>query len=82
LQDFLRISIKHTMKTLTFEVSITFTGRIKDFELQEVTNNLADAIHLAIDRGHGVSPEESEAVTKSIKVKETLSGCEKSITIF
>jgi hypothetical protein len=70
------------MKTLTFEVSITFTDEIKDFELQEVTNSLANAIHLDIDRGYGISPEKSEAVTKSIKVKETLSGCEKSVTIF
>jgi hypothetical protein len=70
------------MKTLTFEVTIEFTESIKDSELEEVTKNLTDAIYDSVERGHGISPEESEAVTKIIKVKETLSGIEHTVTIF
>jgi hypothetical protein len=70
------------MKTLTFEVSITFTDRIKDGELQEITKNLSDAIYDSVERGHGLAPEESEACTKTIVVKETLSGIEHTVTIF
>lgn len=70
------------MKKLTFEVEITFTESIKDFELHEVTKNLTDCLYDGVTRNWGLAPEESEAVTKSIKVKETLSGLEEEVTIF
>jgi len=70
------------MKTLTFEVSVTFTENIKDGELQEVTKNLTDAIYDSVNRGWGLAPEENQAITKTIKVKETLSGIEHTVEIF
>lgn len=70
------------MKTLTFEVSVTFTENIKDGEIEEVTKNLNDCIYDGITRNWGLAPEESEAVTKSFKVRETLSGFELGETIF
>ena len=62
------------MKKLTFEVTVEFTENIKDFEIEEVTKNLTDCIYDGVTRNWGLAPEESEGVTKSIKVKETLSG--------
>jgi|WetSurMetagenome_2_1015567.scaffolds.fasta_scaffold513401_3 hypothetical protein len=70
------------MKTHTFEVSVTFSERIKDGEIREVTKNVHDSIYDSVMKGFGLSPEESEAITKSIKVRETLSGIEVESTIF
>jgi hypothetical protein len=70
------------MKTLTFEVTIEFTENIKDGELQEVTKNLHDTINDGVMKGWGLAPEENEACTKSIKVRETLSGLEIESSIF
>jgi len=70
------------MRKLTFEVTVEFSNNIKDFELEEVTKNLRNALMESVNNGFGLSPEESEAITKSIKVKETLSGFEATSTIF
>lgn len=70
------------MKKLTFEVEITFTDNIKDFEIKEVTKNLHDTIYDGVMKGWGLAPEENEAVTKSIKVRETLTGVEEESIIF
>jgi hypothetical protein len=64
------------MRTLTFEVTVTFTEDIKENELQEVTKNVRNSLMESVNGGYGLSPEDSEAVTKEIKVKETLSGIE------
>ena len=70
------------MKKLTFEIEVTFTESIKNSELEEVTKNLNDCLYDGITKNWGLAPEESEAVTKSFKVKETLSGFEVGETIF
>jgi hypothetical protein len=70
------------MKKLTFEVTVVFSSNIKDFELQEVTKNLTEGIERHIMQGYGIAPDESEACTKSFKVKETLSGIEHEVVIF
>jgi UDP-galactopyranose mutase len=70
------------MKKLTFEVTIEFTENIKDGEIREVTQNLTDAIYDCVERGWGLAPEENEAITKSIKVRETISGIEAELSIF
>jgi hypothetical protein len=70
------------MRKLTFEVSVEFTDNIKDFELEEVIKNLSDGIFDLINRGEGLSPQESIACTKSFRVKETLSGISHKVDIF
>jgi len=70
------------MKTLTFEVSVTFSESIKDHEIGEVTKNLSDCLYDGITKNWGLAPEESEAVTRSFKVKETLTGLEEGEEIF
>jgi hypothetical protein len=70
------------MRTLTFEVTVEFSSNIKDFELEEVTKNVRNSLMESVNNGYGLSPEESEAITKSIKVKETLSGFQAISTIF
>jgi hypothetical protein len=70
------------MKKLTFEIEVTFTESIKDSELEEVTKNLSDCLYDGITKNWGLAPEESEAVTRSFKVKETLSGFEVGEEIF
>jgi hypothetical protein len=70
------------MKKLTFEIEVTFTESIKDSELEEVTKNLSDCLYDGITKNWGLALEESEAVTRSFKVKETLSGFEVGEEIF
>ena len=69
------------MKKLKFEVELTFTKNIKDGEIREVTQNLTNAIYDCVERGWGLAPEENEACTKSIKVRETISGIEAELNL-
>ena len=63
------------MKTITFELSLTFSEKIKsDAEILEIGTHILDALVHEIDHGMGLAPENNAAYTEKIIVREPLTG--------
>lgn len=63
------------MKQITFNVTLTFSEKIQgDEEIKEVANKIVDSlIFTANSSGLGLSPDNTEIETESIKVYEPFS---------
>ena len=58
------------MKKLTFTVTLTFSNKIKSEDaIQEITENIANALLSECDNGNGLAPEDS-GFTQKIHVSE------------
>lgn len=55
-------------KEHSFTVNLTFSKKVNKKELQEIANNIADALQHNCEHGVGLSPENSEAFTEKIVV--------------
>lgn len=61
------MSKKHT---LTFSVTVEFADEVLHHnDVQEVANNIANALESEVQQGLGLSPHDGETHTKSIEVE-------------
>jgi len=63
------------MKSLTFEVTLTFCEKIEsDDEILEVGNNILNALVGEISHGNGIAPQSSDNYTEEIQIRDPLTG--------